>query len=317
MNRIDRLTSIITYIQGRRYTSATAIAERYAMSVRTVYRDLRALDESGVPIGFEPGKGYFITEGYFLPPVMFTEEEALAMISVGKMLGNSQEASLQKEFNNALEKVKSVLPSSAREKMSVLEDRIKTIDPIKSNEHPNHFLITTEKAIVHSRYLKLGYKSLNKAYSERLVGPLGIYYQFENWYLLAYCTLRKAIRNFRLDRVVNMRESEQSFTPPAGFSLPDYLNKHMEDHPRTLVEVAMSEADFSCISGMKYLNGYIQAIEKDDTLLVSFLVTFPEQFCKWLLFYCDSARIVSPETMLEVQDKLVERINKKFSSVLT
>jgi predicted DNA-binding transcriptional regulator YafY len=287
------------------------------MSVRTVYRDLRALDESGVPIGFEPGKGYFITEGYFLPPVMFTEEEALAMISVGKMLGNSQEASLQKEFGNALEKVKSVLPVKSREKISLLEDRIKTIEPSKSSEHPNHFLITAEKAMVHARYLKLGYKSLNQAYSERLVGPLGIYYHFENWYLLAYCTLRKAVRDFRFDRVISMKESEQVFTPPSGFSLPDYLKKRMEDYPRTLVEVAMSEADFACISGMKYVNGYIQAIEKDDTLLVSFMVSYPEQFCKWLLLYCDSARIVSPEAMLEVQDKLIEKINKKFSAILT
>jgi hypothetical protein len=79
----------------------------------------------------------------------------------------------------------------------------------------------------------------------------------------------------------------------------------------------MSESDFACISGIKYLNGYIQAIEKDNILLVSFLVTYPEQFCKWLLFYCDSARIVSPEAMVEVQDKLIEKINKKFSAILT
>lgn len=318
MNRIDRLTAIITYMQGRNYTTAAVIAERYSISIRTVYRDLRALDESGVPIGFEPAKGYFITAGYFLPPVMFNEEEALAMISVGKMLATGREISIQRRFTSALEKIKSVLPVAYKENISLLEDKIRTISvPDCIAGQPNHFLITAEKAIVRSHCLKITYKALSQEYSQRLISPLGIYYHFESWYLLAYCNLRKAMRDFRFDRIVSMTESEQTFIPPAQFSLPEYLEKRRQDEPKIAIEAVMSKADFDSIAGMKYINAHVKSIEKDGSVLVSFLVGNPEPFTKWLLFYCDSSRIVAPDAMLIVQEKLLEKINNKLSAILT
>lgn len=80
MNRIDRLTAMIIYLQGRSWTTVEELAGRYDISNRTVYRDLNALQEAGVPIGSEPGKGYFLVQGYHLPPVMFNKKEAAALL---------------------------------------------------------------------------------------------------------------------------------------------------------------------------------------------------------------------------------------------
>ncbi|MBE7179501.1 MAG: HTH domain-containing protein, partial [Mucilaginibacter polytrichastri] len=82
MNRIDRLLGLLTLLQSRRYTPADFIAKNYGTSLRTVYRDLKALNELGIPIGLEPVKGYFVAEGYFLPPVSFSTEEANALLII-------------------------------------------------------------------------------------------------------------------------------------------------------------------------------------------------------------------------------------------
>ena len=86
MNRIDRLTAIIIFLQGRKFVPVETLAERYSISQRTVYRDLRALEEAGVPIGFETGKGYFIMRGYHLPPVMFDKNEAVSLLAAERLM---------------------------------------------------------------------------------------------------------------------------------------------------------------------------------------------------------------------------------------
>src|SRR4051812_41757904 len=120
MNRIDRLFAIHTYLQSRRYVTAEAIAEKFGISVRTVYRDVKALCESGVPISFEPTKGYFIVQGYFLPPVSFTTEEAAALLLMEGATRIFADKSIQKLYSDALTKVKSVLRSSQKDGMDIL-----------------------------------------------------------------------------------------------------------------------------------------------------------------------------------------------------
>ena len=83
--RLSRLTAIITQLQSKRIVTAKHLAERHNVSIRTIYRDIRALEKSGIPIITEEGKGYSIMEGYHLPPVLFTEDEANALITVEQL----------------------------------------------------------------------------------------------------------------------------------------------------------------------------------------------------------------------------------------
>jgi predicted DNA-binding transcriptional regulator YafY len=86
MNRIDRLTAILVQLQSKKVVKAHEIADRFEISLRTVYRDVRALEEAGIPIGAEAGKGYFILDGYHLPPVMFSQQEANALVLGSKLI---------------------------------------------------------------------------------------------------------------------------------------------------------------------------------------------------------------------------------------
>ena len=109
MNRIDRLFGITTLLQSRRYVAAETIAEKFGISVRTVYRDIRALTEQGIPVSFEQNKGYFIMKGYFVPPVSFTSEEANALLLMETVVYAFSDRSIQQHYNSALNKVKAVL----------------------------------------------------------------------------------------------------------------------------------------------------------------------------------------------------------------
>ena len=101
MNRLDRLTAILIHLQSKRVVRASEIADRFEISLRTVYRDIRSLEEAGVPIGAEAGVGYFL-ENYHLPPVMFTNAEASALVFGGKFIEKMADSSLQEPFTSAL-----------------------------------------------------------------------------------------------------------------------------------------------------------------------------------------------------------------------
>src|SRR6478672_1915917 len=124
MNRIDRLLGILTLIQSKKYVPAEKIAEKYSISIRTVYRDIKALTELGIPVSFEPAKGYFVVQGYFLPPVSFTTEEANALLLSQSLVMGFADKSIQSHYATALNKVKTILRSGEKEKLEVLDNSI-------------------------------------------------------------------------------------------------------------------------------------------------------------------------------------------------
>lgn len=128
MNRINRVTSILIQLQSKKIIPAKEIAQRFNISLRTVYRDIRTLEEAGIPIGSEAGKGYFLVEGFLLPPVMFTAAEVGALITAGKFLNCHGDESFIKDFDSAMYKIKSILKHGEKNYGGVLETIITTID---------------------------------------------------------------------------------------------------------------------------------------------------------------------------------------------
>src|SRR5918993_5100180 len=127
MNRIDRLTAILIHLQTKRVVRAEEVADRFEISLRTVYRDVKALMETGVPIGSEAGKGYFIVDGYHLPPVMFNQEEASALLTAGKLVEKMTDDSIRKAYESALLKIKSVLNTSEKDHLENLQSSIQVL----------------------------------------------------------------------------------------------------------------------------------------------------------------------------------------------
>ena len=107
--RLSRLTAILTQLQSKRIITAKQLAERHDVSVRTIYRDIRTLEKSGIPIVTEEGKGYSIMEGYHLPPVLFTEDEANALITIEQLAIKNKDLSFVENVSGAIEKIKAIL----------------------------------------------------------------------------------------------------------------------------------------------------------------------------------------------------------------
>src|SRR5262245_41094174 len=189
MNRIDRLFGIATLLQSKKYVPAEKIDEKFRISVRTVYRDIKALCEQGIPISFEQYKGYFVVQGYFLPPVSFTSEEANALLLMEGLVNSFADKSIKTHYSNLLNKVRTVLRSTQKEKLEILDSKIKLQLPacvINDFE----YLTTLQNAISARTVVELDYKNTKEEVSKREVEPIGLVFYAFNWHLIAWCHMR-------------------------------------------------------------------------------------------------------------------------------
>ena len=221
--RLTRLTAIITQLQSKRIVTATEIAQKYNISVRTVYRDIRTLEESGVPVVTVEGKGYSIMEGYRLPPVMFTEEEANAIITAELLVLKNKDTSLIDHFHNAVTKIKSTLKESQKTSADLLSGRIQVRDNTE-NEKTSNYLIQLQLCISGFRLVKIQYVSQENEESERVIEPFALYTTQSNWILIAFCRKRNDFRAFRLDRIVSLQTTHEHFEPH-NLTLEQYLEE--------------------------------------------------------------------------------------------
>ena len=213
IKRLSRLTAILTQLQTKRLLTASELATKFAVSVRTIYRDIKALEQAGVPILTEDGKGYSLMEGYRIPPVMFTESEANALITAEQLILKNKDASFVKEYSEAINKIKSVLRNNTKDKANLLSDRI-VFRQNSDNDRTSNYLSTLQLALTNFNLVNVKYHSPDtNETTERTIEPFAIYSTQENWLLIAFCRLRKDFRVFRLDRIQNLNTLNQQFEP--------------------------------------------------------------------------------------------------------
>jgi predicted DNA-binding transcriptional regulator YafY len=197
------------------------MATRFEVTIRTIYRDIQTLRLAGVPIGEEEGKGYFLVEGYRLPPVMFTMEEARAVLTTSKILCYHTEDSLRQNYESALFKIKAVLPSTDKDKLDFLDSRIGFQKPWAPT---SLYLDTVQHSITESVKLVIVYQTRGEEQlKERTIHPYAVYFSGAVWTTIAFCELRQEIREFRLDRIKELTLQQMHFTPDKTFSLEHYL----------------------------------------------------------------------------------------------
>ncbi len=228
MNRLSRVTAILTQLQSKKIVTAKEISERFQISLRTVYRDIKTLQDAGVPIGSENGVGYFIVDGYSLPPIMITEEEANALLIAERFISSQSDSSLIKDFTSLLIKIKSVLRDAEKKNLSKLEHRI--IPSYIKSTIESEWLSMIQKAIGNNKVLEINYHSIYKQEkTTRKIEPLGIYFTENNaWVVIAYCKLRKELREFRLDRIIQAKTVTETFEYKEDFTLKKYFQKYFE-----------------------------------------------------------------------------------------
>jgi predicted DNA-binding transcriptional regulator YafY len=224
MNRIDRLFGILTLLQTRKYVTGERISEKFNISVRTVYRDVKALCEQGIPVSFEPNRGYFITPGFFLPPVSFTSEEANALLLIEGIVNGFTDRSIQKHYATALNKVKAVLPHTQKERLELLNHTIKSQLP-DCFKNDYDYLSNLQQSISIKNIIVLDYTNMKNEVSKREVEPIGLVFYAMSWHLIAWCHKRNAYRDFKVSRILNVTNTEIPFTKTDHMPMDDYMKR--------------------------------------------------------------------------------------------
>lgn len=221
--RISRLTSIITKLQTKRLVTAPELAAKFSVSVRTIYRDIKTLEQAGIPIITEEGLGYKIMEHYRLPPVMFTENEANALITAEQLVLKNKDASLIRDYSDAIDKIKSILNHKAKDKANLLAERTH-FNQARNIERTSSNLSALQFSLTNFHLAKIEYTNEANKVSCRIVEPFALL-STENWLLVAWCRLRKEFRYFRLDRIKKLEVLAEKFTPH-NMTLQEYFDRY-------------------------------------------------------------------------------------------
>ncbi|GAA0878166.1 hypothetical protein GCM10009119_11340 [Algoriphagus jejuensis] len=311
MNRIDRLTAILTQLQSKRVTKAQEIADRFSISLRTVYRDVRALEEAGVPIIGEAGIGYSLVEGYRLPPVMFTQEEAQAFVVAEKIFEKLSDRSSSEHFHSAMLKIKSVLRSSEKDRLDQLSPLVAVFRnrnqlQLKGKDEHLRMILDTLSS---KKLLEMNYTTFDEEKtSHRTVEGVGTYYAFEQWYLIAWCRLRQDYRTFRLDRINSLKILEETFDPQAHPTLKDYIDRVRAAENLIQIVLSMPFSSEKYLREQKYNQGFVMEKRMEDQVEMTFMTSHQEGFIRWLICLADKIRILSPPEAKERLKELAEEI---------
>lgn len=314
MTRLSRLVGIILHLQGRRVVRAEDIAEYFGVSVRTIYRDLRALEEAGLPVAAEAGKGYSLVEGYHLPPVMFTQEEASAMLVGAQLAEHLGDRSLVPHARSGFMKISAVLPSERKEYLERLYNataiHLRRVFP---TEQDRANLTTVQDGVARRRVLRITYSSRSREETiEREVEPLGVVYYADNWHMLGYCRLREGIRDFRADRIEQITMLDETFPERKDF----VLDQHMENFFRGEgtphhVRVLFSHTTARFVTDRNHW-GFVDEHKHEKGIEMTFQFPDLHQMARWLLSYAPNLWVLEPPELKEIMRGVVQEMIVKL-----
>ncbi|XZF14979.1 helix-turn-helix transcriptional regulator [Chitinophagaceae bacterium MMS25-I14] len=314
MNRIDRVTAILIQLQSRKVVKAQDIAERFGISLRTVYRDIATLEEAGIPVIGEAGVGYSIMDGYRLPPVMFTKEEATAFITAEKIIEKFTDGPTTDSFRSAMYKVRAVLRSTEKQLLENIEEHIEVYRryaPAGENAAPNT-LQPVLQSIAEKKVLLIHYTAFNTTEpTVRFIEPVGLVFYSGYWHTIAWCRLRNAYRDFRADRMRRISCTDEPYGqdhPP----LKEYIAGMARKENLQTVVISILKDRSAHLQEAKYYYGFVSQQECDDHLRMTFLTSSPEHFVRWFITYADEATIIEPESMQETLKSHFLRISEKI-----
>lgn len=316
MNRIDRVSAILIQLQSKKFVTAGEIASRFGLCKRTVYRDMKALEEAGVPIGSEPGMGYFLVEGYHLPPVMFTPEEASSMLTAEKIVEKMADRSVDEHYKSAMYKIKSVLPDRDKQFLDRLNSNIEILHkpPAHAAEAPNNCMLTIQKALADKRVVTISYRAAynGQLITGRMVEPVGLVFYSMAWHLIGYCRYRKDYRDFRLDRITQILLTGEHYETREIKSIREFFDRNLSEYNLEQVTLRFPKAQSALIQTTRYYYGYIGEEEIDGMVELNFISNDTEYFCRWLLMFADVVEIAGNDKIRQKFDDYVSTIKKRL-----
>jgi predicted DNA-binding transcriptional regulator YafY len=212
IKRLTRLTAILTQLQSKRFATADKLANKFGVSSRTIYRDIKTLENAGVPIMTFESKGFTIMDGYKIPPIMFTEDEANALLTAELVIQSSKDTSLINKFSEAISKVRAVIPNAIKDKTERLEQKMGISNTYIDNSPKSKYLLEIQKALVENYVVCIEYTDKLGQSTQRNLEPFAIYSNQNNeWVMVAFCRLRKDFRTFSLVSINKLVITSENF----------------------------------------------------------------------------------------------------------
>jgi len=271
VNRFDRVTALLLLLQTRSVVTAGFLSEHFGVTERTIYRDIRTLENAGVPIGSEAGVGYFLERGYRLPPVSFTLDEATALLLGEKLVATSLDANSKADFNQALNKVRAVMDSSDKDAITSLDANIEALPtgeqfPTEDADKPGDlWLRECRSALAQRQVVNISYHTPSGDEPvKRHIEPIGLFYYSWHWHLIAWCRLREDYRDFRTDRILSFSPTAERFTQHSRLTLKQYLAEQPEQRELLEVEVIFNAVAARFVDEQRYLFGFVDEEPHSD-----------------------------------------------------
>jgi predicted DNA-binding transcriptional regulator YafY len=297
MNRTDRLLAIVLELQGKGKRRAEDLAAEFETSKRTIYRDIQALCEAGVPLVATPGRGYSLMEGYFLPPLSFSADEATLLLLGAELVGTHFDARYQAAAEAAGRKIAAVLPERQRGEVQRLRGGFRFVQGMRDRTAEAEKLEVLRSALAACRAVRFHYTRRHDDTGEgyesiREADPYRLAYVSSVWYLNAYCHLRRAIRNFRLERMDAIETLDRTFTPPA--ELPSVQGP--SEAAGMLVRAVF---DAETVRWVRETLPYQTVAVTEDVagLLLDLRVRREQEIVQWLLGWGSHVRVLEPESL--------------------
>ncbi len=302
MNRTDRLFAIILELQHHKYQRAEDLAATFEVSKRTIYRDIQALSEAGVPLISEtgPGNGYSIIDGYFLPPIRFTLDEAFLLILGSDFTAQQFDSHYRQAAIDAQRKIAALLSDEQSADMDYLRESISFLWAThQENPQLMNILHQLRQAVIEKKsvqidYHKLGGNSDSSNETLRVVDPHGLSHHGGAWYLIAHCHLRDDTRFFRLSRIKTLSLLDQTFSRPTKFNAawrkPSQVERNVEIKVLFQHEILgrLAEAPSFYITDTQ---------PHPDGLMVTLRVRHEQDVLHWLLGWGRHIRVIDPPTL--------------------
>ncbi|MBC7893386.1 MAG: YafY family transcriptional regulator [Sphingobacteriaceae bacterium] len=314
ITRLSRLVALLTLLQTKRLLTATELAHRFSVSTRTIYRDIRTLEQAGIPVVTQEGKGYTMLEGYRLAPVMFTREEAIALLTAEKLVARLTDAPTAQLSGTAMDKLRTVLRRADRDHLETLDPRIQVLGPADQPSPPNTYqqLVT---AITAQRVVNLNYCAVGTDLpTYRDVEPIGLYLS-RQWHVVAYCRMRQEFRNFRLDRIQHLTISEEVFAARPE-TLQQYWAEEVNRHSKVVIRfqaAAVLPTSAQRLHDTKHQYGWThEQLLADGSLEMTFLVGSLPYLATWLLTYAGAFSILEPLSLRDHLRELAQRAHDFF-----
>ncbi|HUY76725.1 MAG TPA: YafY family protein [Ktedonobacterales bacterium] len=315
MNRTDRLLAIVLELQGKGRQRAEDLAATFETSKRTIYRDLQALGQAGVPIVSIPGRGYSLIAGYFLPPLSFTTDEATLLLLGADVMAQSFDAQYRAAAQSASRKIAGVLPEKLRDETQALRDGISFVGGERTSASALLRLQHLRGAIIGRQSVRFAYyarhsgdqsnhntmrveaapsQAASAQPQTRVADPYALAHVGGTWYLTAFDHERQAMRTFRLDRMDALTPLDQTFTRRPGVAR---LTRGQDE---TMTLTARVRFDVEVARWVREAPSFFTVATDempDGGLLVTLRLRREDDLTGWVLSWGGHAFVLEPESL--------------------